>query len=116
MKRTRTLDLPYVPLSAPIVAPNRPLHVLTDRRCQCCIWLRTEHHFCWLAEAGQKPPQWETEETCPYQEALLPKLAAAAKESENASVGNCLCVGSDDCAKCALVTGSLLYERGILDE
>lgn len=76
MKPTKDLDLPYVPLSAPRVDRQHTLEVVTDGRCKCCIWDHLPQSTCWLAESGQKPPQWETEETCPYQEALLPRLAS----------------------------------------
>lgn len=76
MKRTRTLDLPYVPFSAPVVERTNVVSVVTDARCKCCSWANDVVAKCWLAESSQPPPQFETEETCPYQEALLPRLAA----------------------------------------
>lgn len=76
MKRTKPLDLPYVPFSAPRPTADLVNHVHLDERCRCCIWAWTTSDKCHLAVGGQLPPQWETEETCPYQEALLPRVAS----------------------------------------
>lgn len=55
--------------------PSAQLNVVTDDRCDTCLWVTIPDQWCLLALLHQSPSPWETPKTCPYVEARESLLA-----------------------------------------